>query len=92
MIKKMHAKCIRVYKYFNIMDNQSSVVLFVPSFMSGRVFLGLTSTWQGLMCLAQGHNTVMPVSLEPAALQSQVKHSTTELPNLLWLILIGFAN
>ena len=31
------------------------------------------------MCLAQGHNTVTPVKLEPAALRSQVKHSTTEL-------------
>ena len=30
------------------------------------------------MCLAQGHNTVMPVRLEPVAVQSGVKHSTTE--------------
>ena len=30
--------------------------------------------------LAQGHNTVMPVRLEPAAPRSEVKHSTTELP------------
>ena len=30
------------------------------------------------MCLAQGHITVMPVRLEPAAPRSQVKHSTTE--------------
>ena len=30
------------------------------------------------MCLAQGHNAVTPVRLEPAALQSRVKHSTTE--------------
>ena len=30
------------------------------------------------MCLAQGHNTVMPVGLEPVAPRSQVKHSTTE--------------
>ena len=33
---------------------------------------------KGLMCLAQGHNAVTPVSLEPTAPQSQVKHSTTE--------------
>ena len=32
----------------------------------------------GLMCLAQGHNAVTPVRLEPAALRSRVKHSTTE--------------
>ena len=31
------------------------------------------------MCLAQGHNTVTQVRLEPTASQSQVKHSTTEL-------------
>ena len=30
------------------------------------------------MCLAQGHNTVVPVRLEPAAPRSQVKHCTTE--------------
>ena len=30
------------------------------------------------MCLAQGHNTVMPVRLEPTALRSRVKRSTTE--------------
>ena len=30
------------------------------------------------MCLAQGHNTVTPVRLEPVAPHSQVKHSTTE--------------
>ena len=30
------------------------------------------------MCLAQGHNAVGPVSLEPAAPRSRVKHSTTE--------------
>ena len=44
----------------------------------GRVFLGLTSTKLGLMCLAQGHNAVTPVMLEPAAPRSRVKHSTTE--------------
>ena len=30
------------------------------------------------MCLAQGHNTVMPVRPIPAALQSRVKNSSTE--------------
>ena len=30
------------------------------------------------MCLAQGHNTVTRVRLEPAAPWSRVKHSTTE--------------
>ena len=32
----------------------------------------------GLMCLAQGHNAVMPVRLEPLAPRSRVKHSATE--------------
>ena len=31
------------------------------------------------MCLAQGHNAVMQVRLEPATPRSSVKHSTTEL-------------
>ena len=30
------------------------------------------------MCLAQGHNTVIPVRLEPATPQPRVKHYTTE--------------
>ena len=54
-----------------IQFNNNSVTL-------DRVFLGLTSTKLGLMCLAQGHNTVTPVRLEPVALQTRVKHSTTE--------------
>ena len=35
------------------------------------------------MCLAQGHNTVMPLRLQPvqpATPRSRVKHSTTALP------------
>ena len=43
------------------------------SVINGRVFLGWTSNKLGL-----GHNTVTPVRLEPAALRSRVKHSTTE--------------
>ena len=30
------------------------------------------------MCLAEGHNAVTPVRLEPAASRSHVKHSNTE--------------
>ena len=48
------------------------------SVMLRPVFLGWTSTNQGLMCLAQGHNAVTPVRLEPVSLRSWVKHSTTE--------------
>ena len=32
----------------------------------------------GLMCLAPGHNAVMPVRFEPATPRYRVKHSTTE--------------
>ena len=48
--------------------------------MSGRVLLSLTSTKQGLMCLAQGHNAVTRLRLEPAALQYRAMHFTTVLP------------
>ena len=51
------------------------VILYIPvnnvSVMLGRVFLGWTSTKQGLMCHAQGHNTVMPARLEPATILSR---------------------
>ena len=49
------------------------------SVIQGRVLLGWTTTKLGLMCLAQGHSTVTPVRLEPAAPRSRMKHSTTEL-------------
>ena len=48
------------------------------SVMSGGVFLGWTSTKQGLMCLAQGYNAVPPVRLKPTMPRSRVKHNTTE--------------
>ena len=38
----------------------------------------ICSSKQGLMCLAQGHNAVTPIRLEPTALRSQVKRSNTE--------------
>ena len=50
------------------------------SVIKGQVFMGLTSTMLGLMCLAQGHNVVTPVRLKPAAPRSRVQHSTTEPP------------
>ena len=46
--------------------------------MWGRIVLGCTSTKLGLMCLAQGHNTVTLVKLEPVDPPSRVKLSTTE--------------
>ena len=56
--------------------------------MWGLVFLGWTSTKLGLMCLAQGENTVSLVRLESAASRFQVKHSTTALPSKCSRILI----
>ena len=47
------------------------LIIYVPvnnlSVTLGRVFLG---TKLGLMCLAQGHNAVMPGRLLPAAFRS----------------------
>ena len=48
------------------------------SIMSEQVFLGSTSTRQWLMCLAEGHNAVPLLRLEPTTLWSQFKHYTTE--------------
>ena len=39
---------------------------------------GLNQYLARINVLAQGHNTVTPVRLKPAALRSRVKHSTTE--------------
>ena len=39
---------------------------------------GLKQYYARINGLAQGHNRVTPVRLEPTAAQSQVKHSTTE--------------
>ena len=66
-----------------IIINVFDLILYIPvnnfSVMLGWVFLGWTSTKQGLMCLPQKHNTVTQVRLEPATSRSQDKHSTTEL-------------
>ena len=37
------------------------------------------------MCLAQGHNAVTPVRLQPTTPPSSVKHYTTELPRVVVL-------
>ena len=64
------------------------LILYVPvnnfSVMSGQVFLALTSTKQRIKCLAQGHNAVPPVRLEPTTPQSWVKppHSSLHLCSL----------
>ena len=44
----------------------------------GMVIPGLNQYQARINVFAQGHNAVKPVRLEPAALRSQVEHSTTE--------------
>ena len=44
---------------------------------------GWSSTKQRIKCLAQGHNAVPPVGLEPTTPQSRVKQSNTEPPGTL---------
>ena len=77
LIFSQHLKCFRTSP-----KALFDLILYVPannfSVTSGRVFLGWNSTKQLTMWLAQGHNAVTPVRPEPAALQSRVKHSTTE--------------
>ena len=46
-----------------------------------QVFLGWTSSKQRIKHLAQGHNTVPLVRIEPPTPWSQVKHSSAELPS-----------
>ena len=68
------------------------VPFYVPvnilfSVMSGRSqrFLGLTS--KELMCLAQGHNTVAPLGIEPRTSRFGVRRPTITPPRSLQIIL-----
>ena len=46
---------------------------------------GFNQNCSELMCLAQGHNTAMPVGIEPRTSQFRVRHSTNMPPfSLLW--------
>ena len=58
---------------FNVTVNTYSV-------MSRWVFLGLTSTKQRIKCLAQGHNSVLLVRLDPIPIDLESMHSTIEPP------------
>ena len=64
---------------FNALIQFTAKISF-KAFICLRVFPGLTSTKQRIECLAQGHNTVTPVRLEPTIPRSRVEHSTTEPP------------
>ena len=88
-VRNRRVRATKVRLYVVLFD----LVLYVSvnnlSVTSRQVFLGSTSTKLGLMCLAQGHNAVMRLRLEPLALWSRVKHSTTEplrsLKNMLYI-------
>ena len=71
------------FKLFNIVYLYWCFMSWVNNFShtSGwfLVFLGWTSTKQRIECLADGHNTVTPVSLEIATLQSHDWCSTEPL-------------
>ena len=57
--------------------------------MSGRSqrFLGLTSTVGSFkMCLAQEHNTMTPVGIEPRTSRFGVRRSTTALPTCIFCL------
>ena len=75
---------VLIYTFVNVNNRLIlfDLILYIPvkriSVMSGRVFLGWTSTKQGLICLAQEHNAVTLMRREPATSQSRVKHSTNE--------------
>ena len=67
------------------------LILYVPSTIFQLLRDGSswvwTSTKLGIMCLAQGHNTVTPERLEPVAPRSRVKHYTTEPRRSHWVML-----
>ena len=69
-LEKFHAFLFVRFDSLHPINNFSDI--------KGWVFLGCTNAKVGLMCLAQGHNAVTPVILEPAAPRSRVKHSITE--------------
>ena len=73
MLSKPHILSI-FHNLFVWFDSFHPVNIF--SVKSGRVFLGWTSTKQRIKCLAQGHNTVPPVRLEPALVRAAWTEST----------------
>ena len=88
-VKNLYILNLTALKFhYPMVDFHSNISFFVwfdslhpinnLSVMLGRVFLAWTSTKLGLMCHAQGHDTVKPVRLQPEAPRSLVKHSTTE--------------
>ena len=66
------------WAFFCLFRSQRPSQRFFSHVRTGRT--GLTRTKQRIKSLAQGHNTVPPVRLEPATPQSRVKHPTTEPP------------
>ena len=68
-LEKVHAFLFVWFDSLHPINNLSDI--------NGRVYLGLTSAKLGLMCLAEEHNAVTPVRLEPAAPRSRVNHWAT---------------
>ena len=69
------------FVYLNLWLNFFVLILYVPvnnfSVMSGRVFLGWTSTKQRIKCPAQGHNTITVTTLAV-----RLTRSTPSIPSL----------
>ena len=87
---KLSSKCL-LYRNISLLSSfcnnvnlfaTTMMIMLYRLFMSQSTLFQLCqdgSSWVGpVLSLAQGHNAVMPVKLEPTALRSRVKHSTTE--------------
>ena len=55
--------------------------------LQSKVFQSWVEPMQRIKCLAQGHNAMQPIRLEPATPRPQVKHSTTE---LFFMLILAF--
>ena len=82
MLKKCQKVWIQIRTILCLSWTVFVLILYIPvnnsSVMLGQVFLSWTSSKERIKCLAQGHNTMPPVRLEPPTLRSWVQHSTTE--------------
>ena len=74
-------------KYKRITIVLFDLILYIPSTIfqlnrDGSSWVDPIISWDKCVLL-KDHSAVTPVRLEPAAPPSRVKHSTTELPNLM---------
>ena len=78
MTSEINAK-VKQMSFYAVFDVSADVCDFV--LLDSILYVPSTSSYAEpvwINVLAQGHNTVTPVRLEPAAPRSRVKHSTTE--------------